>query len=105
MSIIVHSKSSLLNPDKNPMIGTILRALIYNHFCAGDNARDVRKSIEQTKGLGYSGVILGFSREILAEEVGEGTNSDVENNAIESWMNANLETLSLISRGDYLGLK
>lgn len=105
MSVVVNSKSSLLSPDRNPIVGAILRAMIYNQFCAGDNAGDVRRSIQRTKDMGYSGVILGFSREILAEEVGEATSSEADNRAIESWMHANLETLSLIGNGDYLGLK
>lgn len=105
MNVVVHSKWALLHPDKNPVVAAVLRAFIYNHFCAGTTPAAVQASIAETKSLGYSGIILGFSREIMAEDVAGSSTADVEKRAIRSWMEANLCSLKLIKRGDHTNLK
>lgn len=105
MNLVVHSKWAILHPDKSPIVAAILRAFIYDHFCAGTNPTAVRASIEQTKSLGYSGIILGFSREIMAEDVKGASAAELESKAIQSWKEANLCSLKLISRGDHTNLK
>lgn len=105
MNRVVHSRSVLLSPDKNPAIRGILRVLIYNHFCAGEGPQTVREYVERTKRFGYSGVILGYSREVLAEDVVESSTTEAEAKAIDSWLQANLNTLNLIGEGDHMSLK
>lgn len=105
MNMVVNSRWAILHPDKNPVVAAVLRAFIYDHFCAGTTPDAVRKSVEHTKSLGYSGIILGFSREILAEEVVGGSTADVEKQAIQSWMEGNLNSLKLIGKGDHTNLK
>lgn len=105
MNVVVHSKWAVLHPDKSPIVATILRAFIYDHFCAGTNPAAVQASIEKTKSLGYSGIILGFSREIMAEDVVGSSAAEVESKSIQSWKEANLCSLKLIGRGDHTNLK
>lgn len=105
MSVVVHSKWAILHPNKSPIVAAILRAFIYDHFCAGTNPAAVQASIEKTKSLGYSGIILGFSREIMAEDVVGSSATEVESKSIQSWKDANLCSLKLIGRGDHTNLK
>lgn len=105
MNLVVHSKYAILHPDKNPLVAAILRAFIYDHFCAGTTPAAVRTSIERTKSLGYSGIILGFSREIMAEDVKGSSAGEVEKKSIQDWKEANLCSLRLIGRGDHTNLK
>lgn len=105
MSGVVHSRWSFLHPDKNPIVGAVLKTFIYNHFAAGTTPSAVMASVARTKSMGYSGIILGFSREILAEDVAVSNTADAEKKAITSWMEANLDTLKLINSGDHMNLK
>ncbi|KAK6600536.1 proline oxidase [Botrytis cinerea] len=52
----------------------IVRKFIYDHFIAGENATQVRARVKEMKGLGFSGVILGYAREVNVSggEVGGG---------------------------------
>lgn len=112
MKYLVNSNSALLNPSKNPLINYLLRISIYNHFCAGTNEDEVRRTVSDMKQLGFTGVILGYGREVVVKQ--EDSNSKAEEsesrraayeNAVEEWKQGNLRTLKMIGAGDYLGIK
>ncbi|GFF66862.1 putative proline oxidase Put1 [Aspergillus lentulus] len=113
MKYVVDSKSPLLNPSKNPLIDYLLRKTIYNHFCAGTNEAEVRKTVQDMKSLGFKGVILGYARESIAK-ADENDNSSfhveesqlaIQDQAVEEWRQGNLRTLKMIGAGDFLGIK
>ncbi|KAL5356169.1 FAD-linked oxidoreductase-like protein [Aspergillus floccosus] len=66
MKYVVESNAPLLKPSRNVILNYILRTTIYNHFCAGVNEREVRRTVQDMKSLGFKGVILGYARESIA---------------------------------------
>lgn len=65
LGLISTSKSALLNPDRNLILNKILRWTVYNHVCAGTKRKEVSQMVADVKKLGYQGVILGYSKEIV----------------------------------------
>lgn len=106
---IANSRSKLLNPDINPFLRILIKPLIYDQFCAGRNKKEVTQTRDKIRRIGYSGVILCYGREIVlssSNKVGpSGAASSNTNAEIEEWKNGNLETLSMIGEGDWLGVK
>lgn len=104
------SPSYLWNPDKNPVLRAIFKPLVYNQFCAGTNPSETQAKISQIKHLGFSGVILSYGREGQIHEASPG--SDITDRSascgdqeLELWKRGNLETLDMITAGDFLGIK
>lgn len=107
---LANSSSTILNPDRNPVLHMIVRKFIYDHFIAGENATQVRARVKEMKGLGFSGVILGYAREVNVSggEVGgdvSGVSKEVGERAIREWRDGLMSTLSLLQPGDFLSLK
>ncbi|KAK6075957.1 proline oxidase [Seiridium cupressi] len=108
---MANSNSALLNPDRNHVLHFITRRLWFDHFVAGENAIEVRQTVNDVKKMGYKGVILGYAREVNV--TGGDTNFEspnpVGNNPdaayVEEWKNGTLKTLSLIGKGDFLAVK
>jgi proline dehydrogenase len=111
MDRISHSKSWFLNPDKNPILHLAVRKLFYDHFCAGENEREVKSTIKAMKNMGFKGVILGYARETLAdknansETLASNSRGDLNERVIEEWRDGTLETLSMLEEGDFLAVK
>ncbi|RJE22158.1 Proline dehydrogenase [Aspergillus sclerotialis] len=112
MKLLVNSNSAFLNPSKNPLINYLLRISIYNHFCAGTNEDEVKRTVRDMKQLGFTGVILGYGREIVVKQDDSNTKTDQSEsrrvayeNAVEEWKQGNLRTLKMIGSGDYLSMK
>jgi hypothetical protein len=91
-----------------------LKKTFYAHFCAGENAVEVRHTIDSLKEIGFSGVILGYAREVVlsAEQTadlascGEGAVAEeCIRNEINPWATGTLETVRLACQGDYVALK
>ncbi|KAF7945594.1 uncharacterized protein EAE97_004632 [Botrytis byssoidea] len=106
---LANSSSTILNPDRNPVLHMIVRKFIYDHFIAGENATQVRARVKEMKGLGFSGVILGYAREVNVSggEVGgdvSGVSKEVGERAIREWRDGLMSTLSLLQPGDFLSL-
>jgi hypothetical protein len=90
----------------------ILRATIYNHFCAGVNETEVRKTVREMKGLGFKGVILGYARESVAKIDAAGSHVEewknaqaIADRAVDEWKEGNLRTLMMVGKGDYINIK
>lgn len=110
MKRVANSRSFILNPDKNILLRRVIRPLIYDQFCAGANKREVEKTITDIKRMGYSGVILSYSKEIVANttSVQEAISQKVQSTTmshIQQWRESNLQTLKMMGEGDYLALK
>ena len=113
LNTLSHSRSSFLNADRNPVLNKILRWTVFNHFCAGTNREEVSRTVADVKKIGYQGVILGYSREIVLDpnervtqdEVGTPTYSDKCYEIVDEWKNGTLETLRMIGAGDFLAVK
>ena len=113
LNIVTNSKSAILNPDRNPILNKLLRWTVYDHFCAGTNYKEISKTVADIKKIGYQGVILGYSKEIVLNpnekmvrnEKGGTTYSDKCYEMVEEWKKGTLETLSMIGPGDFLAVK
>ncbi|KAF3385346.1 hypothetical protein F1880_003010 [Penicillium rolfsii] len=113
LNIVTNSKSALLNPDRNPLLNKLLRWTVYDHFCAGTTREEVSKTVAEIKRIGYQGVILGYSREIVLDptqklahdDAGSATYSEKCYELIEEWKNGTLETLRMVGPGDFLAVK
>lgn len=115
MSILAHTTSPLLNPDRNPLLRSLIKSTFYAQFCAGETAPEVRNTISRLKGLGFSGVILGYAREVVLtdaqtkELASSGLKGDVAEESTRSevlpWKEGTLETVRLASEGDYVAMK
>jgi len=106
MRTIANSHSSILNPDKNPLVGAIVKLLIYNHFCAGTNKKEIDRTKVEAKQIGFSGIILCYGRETGVGDI-DGSQAGGERLAAEvaQWRDGNLETLDMIGKGDWVGMK
>ncbi|KAI1819878.1 proline dehydrogenase [Xylaria intraflava] len=114
MSVLAHSNQALLNPDKNPFLRWFLKKTFYAQFCAGENAVEVRRTIDSLKRLGFTGVILGYAREVVLTEAqthnlsscSEGpVVEECYRNEILPWEAGNIETIELAQPGDFVALK
>jgi proline dehydrogenase len=108
---MANSKSMILNPDRNRLMGGLMRILFYNHFCAGRSDLEVRKTVSTMKEMGFKGVILGYAREVIVdpaatreEAAGSGSAKSIEG-AIDQWREGNLRSLPMIGKGDFLAVK
>lgn len=106
------SKSVLLNPDRNPLLNRLLRWTVYSHFCAGTNSKEVMQSVNKVKEMGYQGVILGYSKEIILDPHDHPTTEGASKvysprcyEMIDEWKEGTLQTLRMIGPGDILAVK
>ncbi|KAK4444144.1 FAD-linked oxidoreductase-like protein [Podospora aff. communis PSN243] len=115
MSVLANSHSPALNPDRNPLLRFILKKTFYTQFCAGENAAEVRHTIASLKKIGFSGVILGYAKEVVLTDA---QTRDLTSNGIHSaaaqecitteikaWADGTMATVSLASPGDFVALK
>ena len=107
-----------MNVEKNPLLHAVLKKTFYEHFCAGENATEVKATISGIKKMGFKGVILTYAKEIVidasrheresgahlqkleAQEISPQALAD-----IESWRSGVLHTLSMAGENDFLALK
>ncbi|KAI7486011.1 MFS general substrate transporter [Hortaea werneckii] len=104
---IANSSSVVLSPDKNPLLRATIKPFIYDQFCAGRDRPEIQQSIQQIKGLGFSGVILCYGKEVQVDRSStlvssKGNELDPE---INQWKEGNLETIDMVGENDFLGIK
>lgn len=106
---VANTQSAWLNPDQNPLLRTTIYPLVYKQFCAGRSKAEITQTSAEIRGLGFSGVVLCYGREVQIESdkfVGydeiKGATMAVE---IDQWAKGNLETLDMVEKGDWLGIK
>jgi hypothetical protein len=114
MSTLAHTSNPFLNPDKNPVLKFVLKKTFYAQFCAGENALEVRRTIGSLKKIGFSGVILGYAREVvlspeqtanLASCDQGAAAEDCIRNEINPWAKGTTDTVLLAEPGDFVALK
>ncbi len=115
MSALAHTTQPFLMPDRNPLLKLILKYSFYAQFCAGENGPEVRaQTIDSLKKIGFSGVILGYAKEVvLTEEQTRNLTScndgavaeECVRTEINPWAAGTMETVMLASPGDYAALK
>jgi hypothetical protein len=113
MGLVTHPKTSLLDPDANPVLNRLVRWVVYDQFCAGANKAEVGKSLGDFKSLGYQGVILTFAKEIVLDESqrdngltdGAGDYNQACYDMVESWKQNSLKSLHMLEAGDVLAMK
>ena len=116
MSKLAHSQSPILSPDTNPLLKYFLKRTFYRQFCAGENALEVKHTVDSLKSIGFKGVILGYAKEVVMDETQTAslssctdTNSETSEacirNEIIPWANGTLETVKMIAPGDFVALK
>ncbi|TDZ36968.1 putative proline dehydrogenase [Colletotrichum spinosum] len=111
LSFIAKTKMALFNPDRNPVLNRLLRWTVYDHFCAGENIPQVRKTVEAVKKMGYQGVILNYAREIVLDAEAAASRAEAGDYApavyemVQQWKKGNLETLEMMAPGDFLAVK
>lgn len=107
---IANSKSALLNPDKNYVLGALIKPVVYDQFCAGRNVTEIKKTSSTIKGLGFSGVVLCYGKEVQLDAnnkpigYGQGDTPSLSTE-IQQWRTGNLNTLDMVGAGDWLGIK
>ncbi|QPG95249.1 hypothetical protein C2857_007905 [Epichloe festucae Fl1] len=113
MNLLAHSTNPILNPDKNPLLGYFLKKSFYAQFCAGESPAEVQATINRLKNIGFTGVILGYAREVVltekqVEEVESAAGQETQkviDNEIVPWTEGTLETIRLAQPGDFVALK
>lgn len=111
ISLLTQTNSSFLNPDKNPVLGRALHWTIYNHFCAGNSIPEVSNTVKYIKKLGFHGIILGYSKDVVLDPNVRLPATGVEDypaecyEMIDEWKRGNIETLNMIEAGDLLAVK
>jgi hypothetical protein len=111
LGLITKSKSGFLNPDRNRILNLLFRWTIYNHFCAGTNSTEVLRTISETRHIGYQGVILNYSREIVLDHIQQEDHTGLTDynqehyEMVNEWKKGTLETLRMIGPGDILAVK
>lgn len=107
LRILAHTKVKLLDPDHNRLLRYVLYQSIYKQFCAGKDADKVAKTVAQGKSIGFTGTILAYAKE--SPEHGQGSSTEtVSQNAdreISEWLKNSLETVRLVTAGDFVALK
>ena len=110
MSLVAAHDARFFSPRKNPLVGALLRSTFYRQFAAGENEADVQRTVKQMKAQGYTGVILGYAREIVVDSTGrkpQPTDSptEAEMRDIETWKQDTIRTLRMLSADDILAVK
>ncbi|KAL2013057.1 hypothetical protein VTN00DRAFT_582 [Thermoascus crustaceus] len=117
LSSFAHSKSAFLDPDRNRALKYALAKTVYAQFCAGETPDEVKESIQNLKRMGYSGVVLGYAKEVVMDEdetnsVGPPRSLEAEelrrkrnSEEIQSWMDGTMKTVELAAAGDFVALK
>lgn len=114
MSKLAYAQSPILSPDNNPLLRYFLKKTFYRQFCAGENAAEVKKTVDGLKSIGFKGVILAYAKEVVLDEKQAGNlESCGETEAAEAcikneiipWAQGTLETVRLASPGDFVALK
>ncbi|ROT39656.1 proline dehydrogenase [Sodiomyces alkalinus F11] len=116
MSVLAHSSNAFFNPDRNPVLRWFLKKTFYAQFCAGERPEEVRQTIRRLKDIGFTGVILGYAKEVVLSETqarglascgGDGPEAaaDCIKNEIVPWAEATETTVKLAQPGDFVALK
>lgn len=86
--------------DYSP-IRNLIDSTFYTHYCLGDTAEQISKTIDGLREKGLAGVILSYAKEVTPAEATESTEFD----DIQTWVQGNMRGISHARPGDYIALK
>lgn len=122
LTFLSKPRCALFSVEKNSVLYWILKKTLYDHFCAGENSREVATTIRRLKDMGFKGVILTYAREVVIDSAaGQNTaqrtaigdapgslaNPAEENfdEDIDAWRKGVLDTVAMLGESDFLALK
>ena len=110
MTLLAHSDSPFLNPDRNPVLRFLLKRTFYANFCAGETRSEIQKTVNGLKDIGFAGVILAYGKEIVVEkdhDLSGWKNVEYTETVAEvkAWQEGNMKTIGLTTSGEFVGLK
>lgn len=110
MKLTASHDAKFFSPERNPIIKMLLRPTFYSQFAAGENEQQVGRTIQTIKNQGFTGVILGYAREVVVNIYGRTPQpvdrpTDAELRDIELWKQGTLRTLRMLSADDFLAIK
>lgn len=125
LSFLAQPRGPFFSIEKNPILYTLFKRTLYNHFCAGENEREVTSTIRGIKNMGFKGVILTYAREVVLDHStkkaavkshGGSTEDSVvatsdghietsDDEAIVAWRAGVLETVGMLQKSDVLAIK
>lgn len=105
LSLLAHPRTAFWDVAKNPLLNMLVKHTIYKQFNAGENKAEVQNSINNIKGLGCRGVLLGYAREVLVGENSEAYDPKAALAEIQMWMDGTLQTVDMAQPGDFVALK
>ncbi|KAJ5226140.1 hypothetical protein N7468_007365 [Penicillium chermesinum] len=106
LSLLAHPRSAFWDVSKNPLLHFLVKHTIYKQFNAGENKTEVQRSIQNIKGLGCRGVLLGYAREVLVGENQDATyDAKAARAEIQMWLDGTLRTVDMAQEGDFVALK
>ncbi|KAJ2965616.1 hypothetical protein NQ176_g10530 [Zarea fungicola] len=107
LRILAHTNVRLLDPDHNRLLRYVLNQSLYKQFCAGQDADKVAKTVAQGKHIGFTGAILAYAKESPEHDQGSSKKTEAQNadREISEWLKNSLETVRLVTAGDFVALK
>lgn len=110
MTVLAHSQSSILSPDRNPILRFLLKKTFYANYCAGETRSEIQKTVCGLKDIGFRGVILTYAKEIVLQKGHDLSKCEdvcyAEIKAdVQAWKEGNLKTIDLTQSGEFVGLK
>ncbi|KAI1366246.1 FAD-linked oxidoreductase-like protein [Xylaria arbuscula] len=108
---------ALLSTDRNPVLHWIVKRLLYDQFCTGENAAEVQKVMKEMHKFGFLGVILTYAKETTFDHKSKKTEvpgsvlqqvddaGKLQCAEIETWRAGTLQTVYMCSDGDKIALK
>lgn len=114
MSGLAHSKSPILSPDNNPILRYFLKKTFYRQFCAGENAAEITRTVDELRNMGFKGVILNYAREVSLDYNPTDTAAapvklKVEEvpkvDEITPWAKGTMQTVEMVTPEDFVAVK
>lgn len=110
LSLLAHSDSAFLNPDRNGILRYLLKKTFYAQFCGGESKKEIQATVNGLKKIGFAGVVLAYAKEIVVHGGHDISMLDKLDNAtverdVNAWKEGNLKTIEHTSSADFIGLK
>ncbi|RPA87607.1 FAD-linked oxidoreductase [Ascobolus immersus RN42] len=99
-AVIMGLEKHLEKPSLS-VVKTLIDSTFYNHYCLGDTAEQISRTIDGLRQKGIAGVILSYAKEVTPAEATEST----EFNDIQTWVKGNMRGIGHARPGDYIALK
>ena len=110
MTVLAHSQSPILSPDRNPILRFLLKKTFYANYCAGETRSEIQRTVGALKDIGFRGVILTYAKEIVLQKGHDLSKCEDVDDAdikadVQAWKEGNLKTIDLTQSGEFVGMK